>query len=413
MRYIALLDRDRPIENPLLIVRVDGDREEMFVPAFFRGRWEPCDPLWRTWFVNVAITEEHATRLLRVVKPAGPLEDRDPKSQDCRFAAQEGYYIEWFYYAIETPEHPFDDPLTVIKQDWLHDEDQTFTTDLVWQYASPAGRRIRITKEDADAFEEIQSRRVFDNARLRFFAITNPFDQDPDDPPVIARERIDDEGTVHQERHDGTWVRSGAINGIRHNRKDGKLTRLTDETAARLIAQWRPRPDRSGYYACLNEAAPSPDKPAMVLRLEDDGGVGASRYNSNGNWVVMNLWTTLEKYELVAIDDAARERLVEYIDNRDAFPRPDDVKYHYWAIVRNEATDDVMEARDLLRSWGGDDGTKFEEELHPSVNRWRRTIMLYEINFGHRSDDAVEITEEVAERLRAKLVGQVGFEPTT
>ncbi|NGY62694.1 hypothetical protein G7043_27630 [Lentzea sp. NEAU-D13] len=248
---------------------------------------------------------------------------------------------------------------------------------------------------------------------MRYFAITTPFDQDPDDPPVIARERIDDDGTVHEERYDGTWVRSSAIDSVRSNRKDGKLTRLTEETAARLAARWRPRPDRSGYYACLDKAAPSLGKPSMVLRLEDDGGIGGSRYNSNGDWHVVNVWTTLREYELVAIDDATRERLIEHIDNRGAFSRPDDVKYRYWAIVWNEATEDVLEASALLRSWGGKDGTTFEERLHPDVNRWRRSIMLYEIRFGHRSDDAVEITEEVARRLQEKLVGQVGFEPTT
>ena len=412
MRYIALLDRDRPIENPLLVVRVDGRREEMFVPGLFRGRWKRLDPVYRTWFVNVAITDEHAKRLLRTVKPAGPLEKRDPKSRECRFAAEEGYYTEWFYYAIETPEHPFDDPLTVIRQHWTRDQESIFAPDLVWRLAKPDGRRIRITQDDTRAFEEIQSRRVFGNTRLRHFAITTPFDQDPDDPPVIAREWTGDDGTVHEERYDGTWVRSSVIESVRSTRKDGKLTPLTEETATRLTAAWRPRPDRSGHYACLDKAAPSLGKPSMVLRLDDDGAIGGSRYNSNGNWHVVNLWTTLRDYELVAIDDTTRERLIEHIDHRDAFPQPDNVAYRYWAISWNDA-EDVLEASILLRSWGGDDGTTFEERLHPSVNRWRRSIMLYEIHFGHRSDDAVEITEEVARRLREKLVGKVGLEPTT
>jgi hypothetical protein len=49
----------------------------------------------------------------------------------------------------------------------------------------------------------------------------------------------------------------------------------------------------------------------------------------------------------------------------------------------------------------------------PRDGRWHSSIMLYEIHFRHRFDDDVEITEEVAGRLREKLVGKVGLEPTT
>ncbi|NGY62695.1 hypothetical protein G7043_27635 [Lentzea sp. NEAU-D13] len=47
----------------MLVVRVHGRHEEMFVPGLFRGQWKRLDPVYRTWFVNVAITDEHAKRL--------------------------------------------------------------------------------------------------------------------------------------------------------------------------------------------------------------------------------------------------------------------------------------------------------------------------------------------------------------
>lgn len=243
----------------------------------------------------------------------------------------------------------------------------------------------------------------------RYFAITNPFAQDAHDPPAIARERTSD-GTVHQERYDGTWVRSDAISDIRNNRTDGKLTPLTDETAAHLLKRWQPHADHSGQYACLNRATPSPDEPEMLIRVEEDGGVSGHRLNSKGNWSRVNMWTVVADHELAEIDDATRDRLLGHLHDLEAPPRPDDVQYRYWAIVGDAKTSDPMTAGHLLRSW---DDAAHEERFSPRDGRWHSSILLYEINFGHRFDDAAEITEEVALRLQEKLVGKVGLEPTT
>ncbi|MFS8100262.1 hypothetical protein LFM09_24330 [Lentzea alba] len=395
MRYIALLDRDRPIENPLMVVWIDGRREEMFVPG---EGWRPCNPVYRTWFVNVAITEEHARRLLHTAQPAGPL--KDPQSEDLRYYAQTGYYDEWFYYAIEDDEHPFDDPVTTLIQHWTSGQEQIFTTDLVWKLEKPTGRRIRITQEDAYAFEEIQARRIFGDVEHRYFAIVNPFEPDVDDPPCIARESRGGE----KEHYDGTWVRSDAIDDIRRWGRDGTLVQLTEQAAAQRIANWTPREERTRFFACLNKATPDLEQPQLVAKvIEKHGSLHTYRTSADGQWRTASMTHLLREYMCVEIEEADVDRSIESFDRNVAFERPDDVRYRYFAIVRNSARDDVMTARSLIRAWGGTHGDTYEEVYHSGVDRWRYSILLYEVQNAHVNMDDIEITEEVAQQLQQKM----------
>lgn len=60
-----------------------------------------------------------------------------------------------------TEEHPFDDPLTIVREDLtLAREVVSYTRDLVWGEEPVEGRLVRITQEDAARFQEVLARRA-------------------------------------------------------------------------------------------------------------------------------------------------------------------------------------------------------------------------------------------------------------
>jgi hypothetical protein len=301
MRYIALLDSDRPIENPLMVVRVDDGWEEAYVPGH---GWQHCDPLCRNWFTNVPITEEQALALLPMLEPAGPLEDRDPERGELRMYAREGYYPDLHHYAIETDEHPFDDPLTVLRRFWLTGREQCYTTNLVWEDVAVDGRRIRISAEDADAFEKIQALRVCGDTTYRYYAITNPLAPVVENPALIARTRIG-EKSDHDEHYDGGWVGSSAIYSIRHGFAAGTLTEIGPESATRLLRAWTPRAARTRYFTCR-----APHADLLVRAREEPGGLRVAEHHGGDRWYVGDLDVYLREYEVVEIDEATATALM-------------------------------------------------------------------------------------------------------
>jgi hypothetical protein len=77
-RYFALIAYDHPVDNPLMVVRVGKTssgriREDRYRPSY---GWSDSDPTNREWFVNVAITEEQANRLLSGLGDDDPGDDR-------------------------------------------------------------------------------------------------------------------------------------------------------------------------------------------------------------------------------------------------------------------------------------------------------------------------------------------------
>lgn len=76
--------------------------------------------------------------------------------------------------------------MTVVREDVTSKTEVAFTRNLVWEPVPVSGRRVRITQEDADRFEEIQARRVFGDAEVRYFAVVNPLYPDAGNPSVIA-----------------------------------------------------------------------------------------------------------------------------------------------------------------------------------------------------------------------------------
>jgi hypothetical protein len=298
MRYIALLDTDRSIDNPLMVVRVHEGREEMYVPDH---GWQHCDPLCRNWFENVPITEEAALALLPNLQPTGPLEDRDPERSDLRMYAHEGYYTETFYYAIETGEHPFDDPLTVVLRWWLTGQERTYTTNLVWEHAPVEGRRIRISREAAGRFQKIQALRVCGDTTYRYYAITNPLRPDVDDPALIARTRIGENAEYH-EHYDGGWEGTSAIYSLRNGFADGELTAIGPETTARLLQTWTPRAARTRYFTCRAKAAPHGE--LLVRAREEPGGLRVAERRGD-RWYIGDMDVYLRDFEVVEITEEA------------------------------------------------------------------------------------------------------------
>jgi hypothetical protein len=85
-RYLALIAHDHPVDNPLMVIRVSRAfpgrvREERYRPS---SGWTTSDPLNREWFVNVAITEDQANRLLSGLGDDEPGDDRDPRGTTTR-----------------------------------------------------------------------------------------------------------------------------------------------------------------------------------------------------------------------------------------------------------------------------------------------------------------------------------------
>ncbi|SDM37976.1 hypothetical protein [Allokutzneria albata] len=301
MRYIALLDSNRPIENPLMVVRVDDGREEAYVPGC---GWEQCDPLCRTWFINVAITEEQALALLPNLEPTGPLEDRDPERSELRMYAHEGYHEDTYYYAIETDEYPFDNPLTVLRRHWLTDREMHYTTELRWERGSVEGRRARISTADADKVKDIVAMRVSGDATHRYYVITNPFEPDVDNPALIARERIG-WGSEYHEHYNGGWIGSNAIYSVGNGFVNGELTPVKAERAARLVQSWTPRPEgtRVRYFACFDGR----DAPRLLVRVrEESGGLRVAEYRpEDGGWYLGDMGSYRRDYDLVEISEEA------------------------------------------------------------------------------------------------------------
>lgn len=143
--------------------------------------------------------------------------------------------------------------MTVVREDVTSKTEVAFTRNLVWEPVPVSGRRVRITQEDADRFEEIQARRVFGDAEVGYFAVVNPLYPDAGNPSVIAREWTGGEGVHHSECYgpDRKWVSTETITYVRNRYHDGMLEPVTEETAARLIEAWTPRPRDVRCFACL------------------------------------------------------------------------------------------------------------------------------------------------------------------
>jgi len=395
-RYIALLDSDRPIENPLLILRIHGSREEMYVPSY---GWERADPLCREWFVNVAITEVRALRLLPDLLPTGPLEDRDPYPHALTRDAAEGFGTQWFYYAIETPEHPLDDPLTIVRQHYPSKYESSFTPGLVWKSGRVPGRRVQITSEDLDRLEQVLIRRAFGGAEVHHYSIVNPLYPDAEHPAAIAR--VGPEGTQRFVRGD-EWATTNVVSDVRYGYCHGTLVPLTEQAAADLVERWRPHPDssRTRYYTWLHDDG----QPAAVVRAwEKDGGLYEESYR-DGLWGGRRTKCVLDDpARRTEIDQATAERLGKILDGWESGSGPDDGRYNYFAIVEDEK-EDVSAAHSLIRSWGGDRGTTHEEKFNSRIDRWRMCLTLYEIETARDDSYAIPISEEVAENLRNILL---------
>ncbi|MEA5367229.1 oxygenase MpaB family protein [Amycolatopsis sp., V23-08] len=397
-RYIALVDWDRPIGNPLLVLRIHGSREEMYVPSY---GWERADPLCRDWFVNVPITEVQALRLLPQLAPAEPLEDRDPYPQAMTRDAAEGFGTQWFYYAVETPEHPLEDPSTIVRLHYPSKSESWFTENLMWETGKAPGRRVRITEEDLHRLEQVLVRRRFGGADVHHYAIVNPLRPDAGHPSAIAR--------VGPDGHQlyvgaGEWATTNVVSDVRHRFCHGTLIPLTEREAAGLAERWRPHPDssRMRYYAWLHPGG----EPAALKRAWEDGGGLYEETYEDGVWGARGTKCVVSDLEgRVEIDRATAERLGKVKDQRESGHQPDDGRYSYFAIADNER-EDVSAAHGLVRSWEGNSGRTFEEKLNPRIDRWRSCLTLYEISTARDDSYAIPITEEVANGLRQILLDQ-------
>lgn len=401
-RYVALVGYDRPIEHPLMVLRIHGSGEEVYVPA--QG-WQQADPVCRDWYVNIPITEEHALRLLPELAPAGPLEDPYPHALT-RDAA-EGYGTQWFYYAVETPRHPLDDPLTVVRLHYPSKHEESFTAKLLWEQVPVTGRKVRISKEDLDRLEEVLVRRAFGGAECQHYAIVSPYCPDVKRPAAIVR--VGPEG---EQRYvgDGEWVRSSAVFQIRNRFLLGTFVPLTEQEAARQVERWQPHPDisRVRYYAWMDDSG----EPAAVVRTFDEDGCLSQESYRDGVWtgVVKSIYRREYSHEegRVEIDLATAERLGKAMDRQGKPPEPVGDHYDYFAIV-NSSSDDVSNAVALVRTH---DGGRGEEKFNPRIDRWRSSITLYEIHTARDDHEDVPISTEVAARLRQILLDRFAARET-
>jgi hypothetical protein len=174
--------------------------------------------------------------------------------------------------------------LTVVREDVTSKTEVAFTRNLVWEPVPVSGRRVRITQEDADRFEEIQARRVFGDAEVGYFAVVNPLYPDAGNPSVIAREWTGGEGVHHSECYgpDRKWISTETITYVRNRYHDGMLEPVTEETAARLIEAWTPRPRDVRCFACLEEAG---DVSGIPRVWDDKGRSHEEGFDHNSDWV--------------------------------------------------------------------------------------------------------------------------------
>ena len=393
-RYVALLDGYHEDAKPLAVLRIRDDVEEIHVPG--RG-WERADPRWRDWLVNVPIDSGRALGLMGSLAPTGPLEELDPYPHALGRDAAEGFGTQWFYYAVETPDHPLDDPLTLVKLHYPSRSESWFTADLRWADAPVPGRRVRITQEELERLERVLIRRAFGGAEVEHYAILNPFHPDLEHPAAIVRVDPDGEQRYLQ---DGEWASTSVVFQIRHRFRHGTLVPLTEEAAARLVERWRPHPDgaRVRYYAWTTDG-----RPTSVMRAwDDDGGIVEESYK-DGQWTGREKCVFDDERQRVELDRVAAERLGKRLDQRDDGPVPEDGRYRYHAILVRER-DDVSTAHGLVRTWGGGNGLAYEEKFNPRIDRWRRTMTVYEIMTARDDDYAVPISEDVAKALRRILL---------
>ncbi|MGM1064951.1 hypothetical protein [Saccharothrix sp. Mg75] len=365
--HIALLRYSRqPLDAPSAVMRVDGDREEVFDVG--QG-WVRADPRYREWFLSARISEAEAERLVVGIGPPPPLdEEHDPRNTERRALAIEGYGDPYLYFAVETEEHPFDDPLTVVQENLAGEREVlSFTRDLAWRRCPVEGRLVSITKEDVERFKDVQARRVFGDVRVRHFAVVNHVRPDLDDPYLLLREWVDDVdqyGSHFCERYDENreWVRAGY--GARHGRA------VTGEALDHLLTSWTPHPAgvESRHFAFLDDTG----EPLRVARVTaDEHGCTTEksfvtywREPSYGeNCVLEGAGTRVD------VDEARAAEFVEVLEHLDR--GPEDGRFLYWECLKpmflglRHTT-----VKRFARTWGGDDGLLHAEWFFEREDLW-------------------------------------------
>jgi len=388
-RYAGLVDGGQDL---FAVLRVHDSAEEIYTPG--RG-WESADPRWRDWFMNVPLDSGHALALLPSLAPVELREDMDPYPHALSRDAADGFGTQWFYYAVETPDHPLDDPATLVRLHYPSRSESSFTSGLVWAKAPVSGRRVRVSEEELNRLEKVLVRRAFGGAEVQHYAVVNPFHPDEEHPAAIVR--VDPEGE-RRYAGNGEWQTASVITAVRHRFRHGRLVVLTEEAAARLAERWRPHPDgsRVRHFAWLT----ADGRPTAVMRAWDaDGGVEEESY-VDGLWAGRRMCVFENEEGRVEVDQETAARLGGILDRRVEETVPEDGRYeHYYAILRNE-WDDVSTAHELVRTWGGSDGHANEQHFLTRINGWRWCMTVYEVWTDRNRNYAIPISEEVADELR-------------
>jgi hypothetical protein len=358
-QYFALTAWDHPRQNPVALVRVDGATEEMFVPPF---HWVRPDPVYREWFVNVPISAAEADALITRAGPRIDIQDRDPRSNSRRSHASEGYGDQHLYFAVVTEEHPFDDPLTIVREDLTRAREVvSYTRHLVWGEEPVEGGLVRITQEDAARFREVLARRVFGDADVRHFAVTNHLYPDVADPHVLIRELVGENGQHRYETLDENrrWVETSR----RHHCGEP----VTGAALDHLLTSWSPRPRTAELrFFVFTDGNGDPLRLARV-ESDEDGHLKEKTF-------VGEHWNDVacafdQEGEPAEVDEARAGELEEAVTRLNSAPAG--VRYRYWVAINRKVPG--WEFLDyVVRTWGGADGTRNSEYRNGAGTTWFR-----------------------------------------
>ncbi|WP_191298783.1 oxygenase MpaB family protein [Lentzea cavernae] len=387
-RYIGLVHHD---PRPFAVLRVHDSVEEIYAPE--RG-WENADPRWRDWFMNVPLESGQALGLLHSLAPMELREDMDPYPHALGRDAADGFGTQWFYYAVETADHPLDDPASLVRLHYPSKSESWFTSDLMWAKVPVPGRRVRVSEEELRRLQEVLVRRAFGGAEVQHYAVVNPFYPDVDHPAAIVR--VGPEGERRYVR-DGEWEATSVVADVRHRYLHGRLVLLTEEAATRLAERWRPHPDSSRvrYFAWLTANGNA----TAVMRAWDVGGGIEEESYVDGLWTDRRMCVFDNEEGRVEVDQETAARLGAIHDAHE-YGGSEDGRYdHYYAILEQEFGD-VSTAHELVRTWGGSDGHSREQHFLTRINGWRSCMTVYEVWTDRNRNYAIPISEEVADELR-------------